>query len=372
MGVMPKRDHMNIHGIEIPSLKGVFLNPRVKSFIQGQWMESWLRHLGYEQNERFALINHAMKSIERSASAGSTNLEGKLLRHFHSPKLGVVERMNQVMIEGKRGEKSRTDVILGYLGQRLHSKARILDFGSGNGLVSYRLATEGHEVTAIDVGDPADNTPRRLERLAPTARELVRARELGYYLIAPGAQLEDSFKEYKENSYDVVLVLTVLHHALNAFNNPHYAKWKKGWSGVLEEAVRAVKPGGLIAVLESVYGGVEPGELITSIGQHKYEQHQGLYEPYFRLTDSEQLSLGVFGDWWLNMLAFKNSAFCPCNFNTMQGWRELFFSRYGLHNSLELVTGFDNLETPEFHVFWYLHKPKNYDNSGLKALASKR
>ncbi len=363
---MVKHIHTNIHGIMIPTPKDVFSNPRVKAFIQGQWMEKWLDYMGYKENDIFALINHAMNSIERSTSLGSTNLEAKLISHFRSPKLQVVKNMNTIMVNGRRGEKSRTDVIMDYLSKRLHSKLRILDIGTGNGLVAYRLANAGHEVCSIDVGDTSD-TYERLGRLADGPKQLVLSRDLQYHLMEPGAGLEEVIPNFHENRYDMALVLTVFHHAQNSYYNPAYSKWTKGWHGLLDEAIRAVKPGGMIAVLESVYGGLSLGDLKQSIGNEKYAQNQALYESYFRLSDAEQLKLGVFADWWLNMLAFNNDAFCPYNFNSMQGWRELFFTKYGMDNSLELITGFDNPETPEFHVFWYLHKPKLYDNSKLNS-----
>jgi SAM-dependent methyltransferase len=72
--------------------------------------------------------------------------------------------------------------------EHLPKKAKIVDIGSGNGLICYYLRKQGFNVTPLDVVDMAYN-----ETVRPVVYD---GREM----------------PFEDNSFDYALILTVLHH----------------------------------------------------------------------------------------------------------------------------------------------------------------
>jgi 2-polyprenyl-6-hydroxyphenyl methylase/3-demethylubiquinone-9 3-methyltransferase len=93
---------------------------------------------------------------------------------------------------------------------------KILDVGCGAGFIANPLAQMGYKVKGIDV--------------SPSTIEQARRRAVAGLIY----EVEDAFNlRDQDGSYDVVLVLDVLEHV-------------EEWQGLLKEAARVLKPGGLL------------------------------------------------------------------------------------------------------------------------------
>lgn len=104
---------------------------------------------------------------------------------------------------------------------------RILDLGAGNGWLCHRLALEGHRCTAIDIReDEIDGlgAAAELSRIVPFER-----------IVAPFERLPVA-----DCSADLAVFNASLHYATEL-------------ASVLGEAVRALVPGGRIAILDSPF-----------------------------------------------------------------------------------------------------------------------
>lgn len=103
--------------------------------------------------------------------------------------------------------------------QETRSNATILDVGCAEGLVSTLLATVGYQVTGVDndvvtsVQGWYDDSARRVSRIHPPhARcQLIRA-DIRTHVTSPGPK------------YDVVLLLSVLHHFLEGYGGSGLGK----------------------------------------------------------------------------------------------------------------------------------------------------
>jgi SAM-dependent methyltransferase len=119
--------------------------------------------------------------------------------------------------------------VLTPMAKELGRPLRLLDLGAGNGWLSYRAATLGHASTAVDVRDDA------VDGLGAAA---------GYdpHLPKPLEKVVASFDALpvRGGSCDVAVFNASLHYALDL-------------EATLREAVRTVRPGGRIAILDSPF-----------------------------------------------------------------------------------------------------------------------
>jgi SAM-dependent methyltransferase len=119
--------------------------------------------------------------------------------------------------------------VLTPLARELGRPLRLLDLGAGNGWLSYRTMLLGHDATAVDVRDDA------VDGLGAAA---------GYdpHLPKPLERVVASFDALpvRGGSYDLAVFNASLHYALDL-------------AATLREAVRAVRPGGRIAILDSPF-----------------------------------------------------------------------------------------------------------------------
>lgn len=119
--------------------------------------------------------------------------------------------------------------VLTPLAREVGRPLRILDLGAGNGWLSYRMTLLEHDATAVDVREDS------VDGLGAAA---------GYdlHLPKPFRKLVASFDALpvRGGAYDLAVFNAALHYALDL-------------GATLREAVRAVRPGGRIAVLDSPF-----------------------------------------------------------------------------------------------------------------------
>ena len=110
---------------------------------------------------------------------------------------------------------------------------RVLDAGAGNGWLSYRVTRMGHEAVALDIrDDDVDGLGAAAGYHEETAPMFTRV--VGGFEVLP----------VRTDAFDIVVFNASLHYA-------------QSLSTVLEEAVRAVRPGGRIVVLDSPFYATE-------------------------------------------------------------------------------------------------------------------
>ena len=105
----------------------------------------------------------------------------------------------------------------------------VLDLGAGNGWLSYRIAQLGHRATALDIRDDD------VDGLGAAGPFIARAEGRMRTLVAPFEAIPAS-----TSSFDLAVFNASLHYATDL-------------AAVLAEAVRVVRPGGRLVILDSPF-----------------------------------------------------------------------------------------------------------------------
>lgn len=194
-----------------------------------------------------------------------------------------------------------------------------IDIGCGNGRVAELLDSQGIETTLADV-------------------------YLHQNIKANFLKIKDHEISAPDNTYDLALLLTVLHHA----NNPILT---------LDEARRVTKPGGKIIVIESVYGIKNQPE------DWKLDDEQKIATQRFKqLSPEQQRQFNIFFDHFYNRIIYysknpENKVNVPFNFNTPEEWNRIF-SEAGLKQNTLSYLGIDHPIVPEYHTLHVIEKMK--------------
>ncbi len=168
----------------------------------------------------FAAEYAAQRAWEGRGHAGADLLSLPYLRS------GPLAR--QWTIRARSFEAFRRHVICAHA-ERLGRPLSVLDLGAGNGWLSHRLALEGHRAVALDLrADAVDGLG---------AAEVLEAQSEGRM-----TRLLASFDDIplEASSLDVAVFNASLHYALDL-------------EQVLGEAARVVRPGGVLAILDSPF-----------------------------------------------------------------------------------------------------------------------
>jgi len=193
---------------------------------------------------------------------------------------------------------------------------RVLDLGCGDGEVG-KICSLKNEVVLADIYKN-NNIPKT---------------GLRFRIFGQGEKIP-----FNDGEFSNVLLLTVLHHSDNPLQ-------------VLKEAVRVVKRGGRIIVIESVYG-VNSKEL--GGGTMKAAKN------YCALSLEQQRKAGIFFDHFYNRVIHysaksKTKVNVPFNFNTPPEWKKLFEENDLVQEKI-IHLGIDQPIVPEYHTLHVLQK----------------
>lgn len=200
----------------------------------------------------------------------------------------------------------------------------LLDIGCGDGRVAQLVKDRFSKIELVDV---IDYVPQRVKQfLKLTVTCCPQGHELP---VAP-------------ESYDTVLLLTVLHHA----RDPE-GLLKQAWAAtrkrlIIIESVIGVKK---MDVPEGVAYGTE--DLLT--GQQVADQQAADEQ-----VAGQQVAFAVFVDWFYNRVLYDDVP-VPYNLTTVDNWRSVFHG-HNMHVAETKHLGRDIDIAPEYHVLFVLEK----------------
>jgi len=277
----------NIWKHDIPTPQSVILNDDLRPFVE-RYLSNVLTAFGLDDSaiRKFQTFAQQKAKDDDAVAAYEWELKAGLIR------------------TGLREDKplnERAEIIFGEIKPFLTGES-LLDIGCGNGLISSLARSNFKQVQLLDV---VEYVPKALN--------------LPFKPYIEGQPLPIS------ESFDTVLLLTVLHHSTAPVE-----LLKLAW-GVTKQR---------LIVIESVVGvhNVEP--------PIKYE--------LAALTNEYQIAFAAFVDWFYNRVLHDDVP-VPYNFTTIQNWQATF-----LQHNMRLVRtihfGQDIEIGPEYHVLFVLEK----------------
>lgn len=194
----------------------------------------------------------------------------------------------------------RSEIIFGEI-EGLLTGGSLLDVGCGNGLVSEAAAANFNRVLLVDV-----------------VRYLSHSVTLPFKCYTEGQKLPVS------ESYDTVLLLTVLHHTAD----PVFLL-KEAWKRTSKR----------LLIIESVVG---------------FEKRDGASNGLSKLPEADQVGYAVFIDWFYNRV-LHDAIPVPFNFTSPTHWRRVF-EQHRMPMSLIKDLGVDIPIAPEHHYLFVLER----------------
>ncbi len=290
------KDHMhsnktNIWGHQIPTPQSVILNEKLRPHIDGFLNKVLaLNGLGNEAIEKFK-----RRARTKAVAAGSFTL----VAYERDLKAGLIGLI--VPCKKDAALTHRANIICSQITTFLDGDS-LLDIGCGNGLIANLLRDRFKTIQLLDV---VEYVPKALN--------------LPFKLYEEGQRLPIT------NSFDTVLLLTVLHHS----NDP-VELLKLAWGATKRRLI----------IIESV------------VGVHK-EESAAKYE-LVNLPDSDQVAYAAFVDWFYNRVLHDNVP-VPYNFTTPEKWQSIFL-QYNMRLVQTTYLGQDIDMGPEYHILFVLEK----------------
>jgi hypothetical protein len=282
-------DKTNFWGQRIPSPQAVMLNDRLRPHIDG-YLAKVLALNGLSQD--------AIKAFNQRARGAATD---PILISYEND-LKAILRSLVVICRRDEALTNRAKVICEQITPFLYGDS-LLDIGCGNGMIANLLRRRFNRLQLLDV---------------------VQYVPIGFGL---------PFVEYREgqplpisDSFDTVLLLTVLHHSIEPTE-----LLKLAWAATSKRLI----------IIESV------------VGIHK-EEPATRYD-LLKSSDDDQVAYATFVDWFYNRV-LHDGVPVPYNFTTPERWQSIF-----LENKMPLVQtihlGQDIDIGPEYHILFVLEKP---------------
>jgi len=180
-------------------------------------------HLGPDKQVQPLTAGDTMEDpYDRAYDWGWNNPELRRLVYLCYKTPDFVDNAHRFFASEEFGEAVR---MLGSLGKPPRKTTTVLEIGCGNGVASYALARKGYSVIGLDSSNgklAGIEAARKIQNLDGVQFELVHA---------AGDKIECD-----DGSFDIIWMREVLHHI-------------KDLKGFLSEAMRVLKPGGLICCL---------------------------------------------------------------------------------------------------------------------------
>ncbi|MEK6981984.1 MAG: class I SAM-dependent methyltransferase [Candidatus Micrarchaeota archaeon] len=228
----------------------------------------------------YAQFMRRLKLLEKEPALTATDGAIKFSGWLNS----LIGKRLGVLIASKLTDRS--DKIARQISPYIPSWSNVLDFGCGDGIVGQKISGFARVSLADVVNYNRTNLP---------------------FSLFDGKSLS-----LKDESFDRVLLLTVLHHAKDPL-------------ATLREATRVCKIGGKLIVIESIY----------------FNQPHKIFNR--------------FADWLYNNVFNDPRIPVPWNFMTAGGW-EILFKEFGLKTVEMVHLGIDQPIVPEWHVLFVLEK----------------
>ena len=140
---------------------------------------------------------------------------------------------------------------------------------------------------------------------------------------------------YKDNEFDSVLAITVLHHASNPVE-------------LLKEISRVTKE--KLYSMETIVGVTPKSRTVEAVNDQRFE----LEKKFSSLDKNQQMMHASFHDWFYNDVV-QGGIDVPMNFATDIQWQKLF-SELGLNIVVRYMIGFDQRTSGEYHVIYVCEK----------------
>lgn len=296
---------LNAFGHTVPEIKEVFDDPEVENAISAIRL-SLFESLGINRDESDSVFAECVRLAKESAN----DAEYERKTHELLLSAGITTRVPKAL-------SGRATIIYEQIKDYL-AAGSVLDLGCGDAEVGRRLSRDGREVSIADVYEHHN----------------VADSGLAFNLLA-----QDGTLPYEDNAFDNVIVLTVGHHS----DDP-----KK----LFQEAYRVCKQGGRVIVIESVFG-VDGRELND-------RELSAMETAFTVLSPERQRLVNVYFDHFYNRILHysddpEKKVNVPYNFNTPEGWREIFES-IGFNQFTVKHLGKDQEIVPEYHTLHVLKK----------------
>jgi len=290
----------NAFGMEIFEIRDLFGNPAVVTNIENT-LGIVLTHLGFDDTKTTEIIKRIIEEAQQYEKVEDYE------KTIHD--LLESEGIVSIIPEKLTG---RANKIYSQIRDYIEGQ-RVCDVGCGDGKVGEKVAEEGLEVILTDI----------------YKHPHIDSLSLPFYEFKQGERIP-----LNDDECDTSLVLTVYHHSDDPIQ-------------VLQDVKRITKPGGRVLVIESVYG--------VTLEDKQPETHEN---GFLALTPEQQRLSNMFFDHFYNRVVHYNDdpakkVNVPFNFNTPQGWKELFES-YGMKQEEVVFLGVDMKTVPEYHTLHVL------------------
>ena len=262
----------------------------------------------------------------------SNSKESKLSNSKESKLSNLKKIRNQIRINTECDNRdtivNRTEIMASQISpiikEYFNEDIALADIGCGDGMVPYYLINNEN----IKV-----NKPVLLTDVVHYLNKKVENDDFYHFIKTDSEQWPADILKEEHEAYNVILLLTVLHHSTKP-------------TDILSNIPELLKENGLLLVIESSIK--ISSEDVKRKGKEEKEFATFSYE--------NQVLYATFIDWFYNkLLIFNHEVPVPFNFTRHNQWKTLI-EEYGLKQEKVEMLGFDQKLAPEFHTLHVFKK----------------